>query len=474
MEETTEIVDVDAEMRNVTAEPTERQIEEISPLTEGSFPDVYPDIFDQGAKVDILGSHLGKLAPDHQPLDNEGMKKLKENGYEFYRKIGAGSYGEVWICKHTDKQTGAVSYLACKRLSLARKTNLRLNLAMFHVKTEHDIFDVLKRNPHPNIVQFNVSTKLYDRKENPSFFFPIVTLMFMELCSGNMAQFVIRYSGYSYFTSEQNFKIRMKGMVTYEEDMRKMFYQILDALNFLHNKQPKVFKNGQSNACITHNDIKPGNILYKVSGSHPTFCQFKLTDFGLSKVFLEGEEPKSFKPLGTKLYNGPETNQLEKIAEENFHRLKGYNLVKGDIHQLGVSMVRLMIGFINGNIERERNYCLLDDVLEMLHNEEDNYLDSEKTRWLTRNFKIRYAFANLLVKMCHPDPDQRITIAQIYEHPWMKGHKYHNGYLEMAMIKDYNRKVNIQAADRISRSYRRKQTRKVGTIIRPNVKTNEE
>lgn len=97
------------------------------------------------------------------------------------------------------------------------------------------------------------------------------------------------------------------------------------------------------NACITHNHIKPASILYKVSQSQPTFCQFKLTHFGLSKVFLEGEEPISYDALETRMYCGPEVNNLRNIRikfKDNVMRTtsirvnRGYDLVKDDIHQL--------------------------------------------------------------------------------------------------------------------------------------------
>lgn len=74
-----------------------------------------------------------------------------------------------------------------------------------------------------------------------------------------------------------------------ENQARCVFFQVTDAINYLHNKG------------ITHRDIKPDNVLLKNADEYPLV---KLTDFGLSKWVTEGTVMKSL--IGTPTYCAPE------------------------------------------------------------------------------------------------------------------------------------------------------------------------
>jgi serine/threonine protein kinase len=64
---------------------------------------------------------------------------------------------------------------------------------------------------------------------------------------------------------------RLKNMEFMDESYaRRVFYQILDAINFIHKHS------------ISHRDIKPENFVFEDSSSD----NLKLIDFGLSSPFI--------------------------------------------------------------------------------------------------------------------------------------------------------------------------------------------
>lgn len=75
-----------------------------------------------------------------------------------------------------------------------------------------------------------------------------------------------------------------------EDDLRTVFYKILDALEYIHKKH------------ISHRDIKPDNILF-----HKKTGVVKIIDFGVSKnMKLRGRYEEMLTNTGTYFYKAPE------------------------------------------------------------------------------------------------------------------------------------------------------------------------
>lgn len=148
--------------------------------------------------------------------------------------------------------------------------------------------------------------------------------------------------------------------------------QLIDGLHYCHSKG------------ILHRDIKLDNILLNGEGD------IKICDFGVSKQVKSGE--RMTEQCGTPAYIAPE-----------ILRDKGYEGFNVDIWSAGVVLFAMLYGTVpfkaNNMHELHKliikgKYTLKEDI-------------SEEAR-------------DLLKKLLEPDPRLRISIPNIYKHPWMK------------------------------------------------------
>jgi serine/threonine-protein kinase len=104
-----------------------------------------------------------------------------------------------------------------------------------------------------------------------------------------------------------------------EDSVLSLADQVLDALTYLHNQEPKP---------IIHRDIKPANLRVNVQG------RIKLVDFGLVKL-LDSENPETkieLRGLGTPAYA-----PLEQFAGSEEH-----TDARADVYALGATMYQLL------------------------------------------------------------------------------------------------------------------------------------
>ena len=151
----------------------------------------------------------------------------------------------------------------------------------------------------------------------------------------------------------------------------KIFGQILSGLEYMHNNY------------IAHFDIKLENMIFDEYGDA------KLTDFGLSKSFEGGI--KFSKTGGSPMYAAPEV-------------FKGIEF-KGniaDIWSMGICLYLMVCGDFPFNGEESR-----DLVREIVKKNVD-----------VPDF-VSPLFKDLIYKILEKNPDNRLTIQQIKEHPWM-------------------------------------------------------
>ena len=153
------------------------------------------------------------------------------------------------------------------------------------------------------------------------------------------------------------------------------FIQVINAVYYLHSNH------------IIHRDIKPENLL---------LCEdnkLKLCDFGWAKE-LSLENRSTF--CGTMEYMAPEI-----VGSENYD----YSV---DIWSLGILLYELLFGHspFKGNNT--------NNIIQNIKSHELNYDDKNK--------KISKSCKDLIQKLLNMNPQKRIKIKDILEHPFIKKH----------------------------------------------------
>jgi len=146
---------------------------------------------------------------------------------------------------------------------------------------------------------------------------------------------------------------------------------------------------------IVHRDIKPENILLADKN-----LTVKLADFGLAKII--GEESFTTTLCGTPSYVAPEI--LQPSSRRRYTRAV-------DIWSLGVVLYICLCGFPPFSDELytpENPYSLAQQILGGRYDFPSPYWDS-----------VGDPALELIDRMLTVDPDERITIDECLEHPWL-------------------------------------------------------
>nr|AKA42979.1 salt overly sensitive 2 [Oryza coarctata] len=265
-----------------------------------------------------------------------GARRKKRVGrYEVGRTIGQGTFAKVKFA--VDADTGAA--VAMKVLD----KDTILNHRMLHqIKREISIMKIVR---HPNIVRLNEvlagKTKIY---------------IILELITGG----------------ELFDKIARQGKLR-ENEARKYFQQLIDAIDYCHSKG------------VYHRDLKPENLLLDSRGN------LKVSDFGLSTLAQKGVG-LLHTTCGTPNYVAPE------VLSNN-----GYDGSAADVWSCGVILYVLMAGYLPF---------------------EENDLPTLYDKITAGQFSCPYWFSpgatSLIHRILDPNPKTRITIEQIREDTWFK------------------------------------------------------
>jgi len=166
-----------------------------------------------------------------------------------------------------------------------------------------------------------------------------------------------------------------------EDESKNILMQILDAVEYLHEKG------------IAHRDLKPENILCvtQTSKKSPRFEKIKVADFGLSKVFAKDPLVSQ---CGSPTYVAPEV-------------LVGQQYTKAvDMWAIGVISFVMLTGCFPFYEENDNYAALYKKIMDVDYTYPDNLRLSD----LAKDF-----ISHLLVK----DPTARMTPQQCFQHPWL-------------------------------------------------------
>ena len=219
------------------------------------------------------------------------------NGFTLQEKIGKGGMAEVWLAETSIGKKAAV------KLLLIRFCGDESIVARFENEAK-----VMVPLDHPNIRQVYDFNHIDGR--------PCIVMEYLE---GDDLKALIK-SG-RHFT---------------DEELRRWWDQIADALNYTHAKG------------IVHRDIKPSNIFLDKKGN------IKLLDFGIAKVKESISMTQTGTMMGTLMYMSPEQVKDSKhIGPET------------DVYSLAVTFVHLLTGKAPYNCDSSDDYTIRKGIVEL-------------------------------------------------------------------------------------------------------------
>jgi len=255
--------------------------------------------------------------------------------------LGKGNFSTVYLGEHKGTHT---------RVAIKKIVKLGAKNKPEMLKNE---VDILKKMEHPYII------KLYDIFETETELYLV-----MELVNGGeLFDRIVEREQYS------------------ESNAKEVMRQLFSAIKYFHELG------------VVHRDLKPENLLLE---NERDDTNIKVTDFGLSRIFLDREAPEMMKTAcGTPGYVAPEVLQAS---------IKGYDK-EVDMWSAGVILYILLCGYPPFFSEND------PELFELIMNVEYEF---HPRYWSHISEEAKNLISHLLLK----DPKKRLTAVQALEHPW--------------------------------------------------------
>ncbi|OCF43528.1 CAMK/CAMKL protein kinase [Kwoniella heveanensis CBS 569] len=322
--------------------------------------------YDRAAEA-ALHPALNSIAAGTDDIFSITDEQLSER-FTFVSEIGFGNWGSVWRCKPKHIKHGAITAgdkhfmklgkraAACGGGGAGGKVAVKLVHRSRDATTaarvralwgEMKIIRSLRHEPHPSIIQFE------------SF---VITPSYAMVIMPHLSRLI---------------PVRLD-----PQRATPYFRQLASAVGYLHERG------------ITHNDIKPANVLLSYNDI-PV-----LVDFGFAQQWDIGSRGCFLSSIswGTPEYLDP----LRAHGMPHDERAS-------DVWSLGITMFEILIGRTPFEDNEEEEFASAEDLLIY-------YERARRGHWIGY-WEMPADIENLLRHMINPDPAYRISAMQAYHHP---------------------------------------------------------
>ncbi|XXG78933.1 hypothetical protein AAC387_Pa09g0107 [Persea americana] len=267
-------------------------------------------------------------------VEKKGMRVGK---YELGRTLGEGNFGKVKFAKNIETGQG----FAVKILEKKRILDLKIG---DQIKREIGTLKLLK---HPNVV------RLYE-----------------VIASKTKIYMVLEYVTGGELFDKIEHRTRLP-----EDEGRKLFQQLIDAVSYCHDKG------------VFHRDLKPENVLVDAKGN------IKISDFGLSAL------PEHFRDDGLLHTTCGSPHYVAPEVLDN----RGYDGTTSDLWSCGVILYVILTGYLPFD---DTNLAVLyHKIRKGIH---------QIPKWISPGAR------NMISRILDPNPRTRISVAEIKADEWFK------------------------------------------------------
>lgn len=319
-------------------------------------------------QVSLLTQQLHEVAQPSSPAEprarqapptpepEEPPKKKTISDFVVLEDMGQGAYGQVKLCryKRNSHKKVVIKYVTKRRILVDTWTRDR---RLGTVPLEIHVLDYLRRDgfKHPNIVEM-------------SDFFEDDINYYIEMVPHGLPGMDL----FDYIELRVNME---------EQECRKIFVQVAEAVHHLHTK-----------AKVVHRDIKDENVILDGEGN------IKLIDFGSAAYIKNGPFDVFVGTIGAYTCLMHSCNQLTlrlDYAAPEVLAGKAYRGKEQDVWALGILLYTI--------VYKENPFYSIDEIMD--HDLRVPYLMSE-------------ASIDLIRLMLDRDVEARITIGEVLAHPW--------------------------------------------------------
>ncbi|WFC98638.1 non-specific serine/threonine protein kinase [Malassezia yamatoensis] len=296
----------------------------------------------------------------------DGSRQI--NQYHILRPIGNGSYGSVFLGQVRDDKDDLVAIKEFGKMRLRHDLRVSQHRRMRMPAKPREMEEKSESDP---LWLVRTEVAIMKKLNHPN------VIKLYEVLEDSDREALYMVYEYCFDGSIVRMTPGEKVEPLNEITALKYFGQILSGIDYLHEHG------------IAHRDIKPDNIL--LTDNRET-C--KIVDFGVSKMFVKSSDDNMIREAGSPAFMSP---ALCRVGHRHTQE------VSDDVWSFGVTF-----------------YCMVCGKLPFYKQSLYDLYESIQNDPLDLSDELSPECRDLLSRMLEKDEARRITIREIYDHPWVK------------------------------------------------------